>query len=760
MRRRGVGAVAAAAASEASSKRTNSPSSWPIYSLVSTVAVASYLNGLNGDFVHDDIPAVTMNKDVLAINPISHVFKNDFWGTPMADVASHKSYRPLTVLTFRANYLCFGMEPLGFHMTNVLLHAISCLLFTRVCLSVANLKPPFATLAGLLFAIHPIHTEAVTGIVGRADVLASVFFLISLLAYHGMDGQKHGLWISVVFGGLSMLAKETGITVFVLNLAYDIYKSWPSLKKTMFEVRWSKETQQFANRAAKVLTSLGLLLAVRLALLQGSLPKFSQQDNPAAFHPSLSVRILTFCYLAAFNWWLLLCPATLSHDWQMGSVPLVTSIWDTRNLVTCLFFAIALALAIKSLMDYENPKNVPVVLGLLLLVLPFLPATNLLVTVGFVVAERVLYIPSMGCILLVVYGMNTMWGCCSRHRQTVTCFVILMLTASCLRVVIRNRDWRSRESLLRAGIMTLPHNAKMHYNFGNFLRDSSRPELARTHYFTALRLWPTYASAHNNLGTLIGDEEEAEKHFLLAIRYSVDHVNAHYNLGQLYRKSNRSADSERMLRRCLKIEPHFTPAYIELARLKGSRDRSVGALLRRTVQLNPHNPHYITLYAQWLLEKGNARLSLKYYWRSLSVSPTYLEGVMGATRILRKFGDHARLFQLITRYQCMLRLRRGQMPLSPHIYLQGWHLKSELTNKAKAYDNCQNRYGDKCVKTKTNNFPAEQPKWSAKLKLNNKTKVGSVRSEGVNKQCSKAGDRKIKHRPSTPIMVHHILDTV
>ena len=80
------------------------PCSWPVYSLVSTVAVACYLNGLNGDFVHDDIPAVTLNKDVLAVNHLGHVFKDDFWGTPMADVTSHKSYRPLTVMTFRWVY--------------------------------------------------------------------------------------------------------------------------------------------------------------------------------------------------------------------------------------------------------------------------------------------------------------------------------------------------------------------------------------------------------------------------------------------------------------------------------------------------------------------------------------------------------------------------------------------------------------------------------------------------------------------------------
>lgn len=78
-----------------------SPSCWPIYSFVSTIAIGCYLNGLNGDFVHDDIPAVTLNKDVVALNTLKHVFRNDFWGTPMSDLASHKSYRPLTTLTFR-----------------------------------------------------------------------------------------------------------------------------------------------------------------------------------------------------------------------------------------------------------------------------------------------------------------------------------------------------------------------------------------------------------------------------------------------------------------------------------------------------------------------------------------------------------------------------------------------------------------------------------------------------------------------------------
>lgn len=74
---------------------------WRIYIFIAVIAIGCYLNGIHGDFVHDDIPAITMNKDVLGATPITHVFRNDFWGTPMSDINSHKSYRPLTTLSFR-----------------------------------------------------------------------------------------------------------------------------------------------------------------------------------------------------------------------------------------------------------------------------------------------------------------------------------------------------------------------------------------------------------------------------------------------------------------------------------------------------------------------------------------------------------------------------------------------------------------------------------------------------------------------------------
>lgn len=87
--------------SSSSSNSSTDHSQWHCYAIVAIIAIICYANSLNGDFVHDDIPAIMINRDVLAKNSLLNLFKNDFWGTSMSDTMSHKSYRPLTTLTFR-----------------------------------------------------------------------------------------------------------------------------------------------------------------------------------------------------------------------------------------------------------------------------------------------------------------------------------------------------------------------------------------------------------------------------------------------------------------------------------------------------------------------------------------------------------------------------------------------------------------------------------------------------------------------------------
>ncbi|XP_034246835.1 protein O-mannosyl-transferase TMTC1-like [Thrips palmi] len=485
---------------------------------------------------------------------------------------------------------------------------ISCIFSTIISIIIISTSITIIIIIIIIIIISvPASSAApVTGIVGRADVLACVFFLLSFLAYHdpGFGGR---IGSSVLLAGLSMLAKETGVTVLGVNLLLDVYRSWGSLRRAIRDARWNEEAALFSRRAAKIVMSLSVLVVFRIALLQGSMPKFSQQDNPAAFHPCPQVRLLTFCYLAALNCWLLLCPTTLSHDWQFGSVPLVTSLADCRNLATCALFGVGLLVAYRCFVDLEIQRHPPLVLGLLFLCVPFLPASNLVVTVGFVIAERVLYIPSLGMVLLVVYGLQLLWhAVLVRQRTLLLVAAMLVLGSFCLRTVARNKDWTSRETLALSGVRDMPNNAKLHYNMGNTYRDTGRKPPAISHYKEALRLWPSYASAHNNLGTLAPSADEAERYFLSAIRFQPAHVNAHYNLGHVYKRENRTDDAIRMWERCISLDPQYASAYLWLAQLEGA-ERSAeraGELLRALNLRSGPCPKHRAALADWLLSKG------------------------------------------------------------------------------------------------------------------------------------------------------------
>ena len=127
----------------------------------SAIGALLYMNTLDCGYCFDDHSAIELNPDLLPQTPWGRLLANDFWGTPMSSKISHKSYRPLTVATFRLNYMLHELQPLGYHLVNVLLHSAVCYLYVLLCGAVFSEVWP-ALIAGLLFAVHPIHTEAVS----------------------------------------------------------------------------------------------------------------------------------------------------------------------------------------------------------------------------------------------------------------------------------------------------------------------------------------------------------------------------------------------------------------------------------------------------------------------------------------------------------------------------------------------------------------------------------------------------------------------
>lgn len=263
-----------------------------------------------------------------------------------------------------------------------------------------------------------------------------------------------------------------------------------------------------------LLTSWGTaLLGVRLYWMGNKPPSFSNSDNPAADSDSFLTRTLTFFYLPTKNLWLLLCPDTLSFDWSMDAVPLLKAVSDWRNLHTVAFYAGLLLLAYFSLkgssnerecngktvmngkqnanghschseMEYKtlevksscaskeengikkhetqkpqlpSTENI-VILSLSLLIVPFVPATNLFFYVGFVIAERVLYVPSMGFCLLVTVGVRALYVKAQKRflKNLVFCSTAALIVFYGLKTVVRNGDWQNEEMLYRSGIKVNP----------------------------------------------------------------------------------------------------------------------------------------------------------------------------------------------------------------------------------------------------------------------------------------------------------------
>ena len=145
---------------------------WLWYAVVVAAAVACYAKTPFGELVHDDIFAIERNADIRPEAPISALFLNDYWGKSLKSPDSHKSYRPLCVLSFRAQFWLHGSRPFGYRFVNVLLHIAVCLSLVRLCDGVLACSKMFSVMIGLVFAVHPIHAEAVR-VVRRASCQAA-----------------------------------------------------------------------------------------------------------------------------------------------------------------------------------------------------------------------------------------------------------------------------------------------------------------------------------------------------------------------------------------------------------------------------------------------------------------------------------------------------------------------------------------------------------------------------------------------------------
>lgn len=566
------------------------------YLYVGLLCLTGYSMSITGKFVFDDGEAIVKNKDVLPTSSMYDIFKNDFWGTPINSNASHKSYRPLTILSYKFNIIfTSSLDPISFRLTNVILYAVLSVLAIPLYKTILKSQRryyrsddiPF--LSAILFSVHPVHVEAVAGLVGRADLLSSILSVIAIIIYDkALRSKSIKLTLfSVALIVTGTLFKETAIMALPLCWIFDLFSF---IQHNNYKY---KNIQPILKRSMVLLVSGIIIIYFRLAIMNFQGPIFTANDNPAAHADTLFAKIVTYNYIYLLNLLILIWPQWLCFDWSMGCVPLIRSFEDNRTLIVILFWILLSYIIFTFLNDLCRQRNkLCVVLGCLFLVVPFIPAMNILVQVGFVIAERNLLLPSIGYCYLVVIGFKKIEGMyssykrCIRNVYYITCLILL------LRTIQRSLEWKSEESLFASALEVCPLNAKVHYNIAKIAVDQNNKPLAMREYKLALVLNPSYEQAMNNLANLLRDENrylEAEKYLREAVRIRPNFAAAWMNLAIVLSNINSTEEAERCYYEAISHRPRYPDCYYNLGNLYLDQGKYEDALVawRRAVYYRP-----------------------------------------------------------------------------------------------------------------------------------------------------------------------------
>ncbi|XP_076362938.1 protein O-mannosyl-transferase Tmtc3-like isoform X2 [Tachypleus tridentatus] len=655
------------------------------YILVTIAACICYLNSLQCGFVFDDMSAVRDNRDLRPQTPLSDLFWNDFWGTPIHKEHSHKSYRPLCVLTFRLNYVVHELNPMGFHLVNVVLHVVVCILYLRVCrMFLSHLA---SLVAAMFFAIHPIHTEAVTGVVGRAETLSSVFFLLAFIAYTKcMSGKRKNtewplLLECVFFMTVATLCKEQGITVVGLCCTFEVFVAQklqlPDILRISQNLMTSKSPpppwlREAVTRMVILVVGALLLFFGRVMVMGAQLPVFTKFDNPAAV-AGVPARQLTYNYLLPVNAWLMLFPCDLCCDWTMGTIPLVETLMDPRNIVSVVFY-LFFGLLMWSGLSSDDDHSEVVIMSLSFVVFPFLPASNLFFPVGFVVAERILYTPSMGFCMLVAYGWNLLLE--KTHWKPVLWgLLVFVLITHSIKTVTRNFDWESEYTIFMAGLRVNRQNAKLYNNVGHALESQDKFHEALEYFLKASRTQPDDIGAHINVGRTFNNlqqYDEAEHAFWKAkellprpragepykARIAPNHLNVFLNLANVIsRNKSRLEEADALYRQAISMRADYIQAYINRGDIliKLNRTQEAQEVYERALHFDSSNPDIYYNLGVVYLEQGKTTQALVYFNKALTLEPEHEQALMNSAILIQEIGNAELRKAAYERLQLLLR---------------------------------------------------------------------------------------------------------
>lgn len=548
-------------------------------------AVLLYLPTLAFGWVYDDQTEVVGNLFIRSLAHLPTLFTTTMWaGAGMETFL----YRPLALVTHALNYQISGLAPWSYHLVNVVLHAACTLLVVRVG-RLWGLGAAAAGLGGLVFAVHPIHVEAVAAVFGRKDLLATLFVLALALTHRG--ALDRGGWRRVAAPLLllaAMLSKEVGVVGVALVAAQDL---------------WLERDHRALLRRpaapllyASYLGAVAVFLLARTAVTGGlGIPDTAFWDNPLVTAPLLP-RLATALVVVGKGVGLLVAPVGQSPDYSFDAIPVVTSLWDPRLTAT---LAGAAALAVVVL--HPRLRRTALPLGVAWYLLALLPTANFLVLTGTIFAERLLYLPSVAFSLLAGAGAVgvTVWaealarprpapGVAPRRSgrgpRAAPAVALVLSLPMAMATLAYARHWTDDVTLFRRAVAAVPNSTKAHHKLGEELLRAGELGGALRSLERALEIAPD-----NVFAAVTRDQARAAAVARYAGRVPPPDGDILHALGIAHAQEGSLGEAEPLLTAAVAVDPSLVAAWFNLG--------SVRLQLRDTAGARTALEHFLGLSA-------------------------------------------------------------------------------------------------------------------------------------------------------------------
>lgn len=492
---------------------TKSTGPWlALCGLVAVVAVALFAPSLGNGFVFDDLDLVTTNSRIRDLSKIGLLVDG---------------YRPLRTLTYAIDYQIWGLNPTGFRITNIAIHAVNCALALLVARRLTGGARMASVVAALLFAVHPVQVESVAYIAGRRDVLFALFYLAAFLAWTRFRDAEtvraRAAWLAAtgVGFGLSLMAKEMAASFPIVCVLWDLYRaaepdaggSRPSLGAV---------ARRLAREGA-VLYSVGFVALAAFAyytiFIRGATTAIG--SDVRLWGGSVLTNTLTVPLTYAHYVWLLVWPATLAAQYY-GAFDPATGLTDPRVL-PAIVLLVGLVTAALYLLTRTSHRVVGFGIGWFLVTL--LPASQILPH-HEIVADHYLYLPLVGVGIAVAGGLVVLerGSAPASWRKVAYGAVGLVLVLLAARAVVRERDWRDEATLWEATYAAVPESPRASYNYGLVLTNRGEHAKAAELYRRSIAGDPTFIQAYFNLGSTyagLGKIDEARNVYRAALKSDV-----------------------------------------------------------------------------------------------------------------------------------------------------------------------------------------------------------------------------------------------